>query len=81
VPVTLTPNGPVPAGVNYPADYVIFRYCPSPSVTIIPPPALHTSQSLATGTNHLIEIFAPPRLDFSRKPGWVFNADECQMPP
>jgi hypothetical protein len=57
------------------------RFCPSPSVTIIPPPALHTSQSLAAGTNHLIDIFAPPRLDFSRKPGWVLNADEYPMPP
>jgi hypothetical protein len=26
--VALTPNGPVPAGVNDPADYVIFRDLP-----------------------------------------------------
>jgi hypothetical protein len=56
------------------------RFCPSPSVTIIPPPATHTSQSLAAGTNHLIDIFAPPRLDFSQRPGWVLNAAEYPMP-
>lgn len=54
--------------------------CGSPSVTIIPPPTVHTSQGRGTGTNHLIDIFAPPRRDFSERPGWVLNADEYPMP-
>lgn len=55
--------------------------CGSPSLTIIPPPAVHTSQGRAAGTNHLIDIFAPPRRDFSERPAWVLNADEYPMPP
>lgn len=57
------------------------RVCGSPSVTIIPPPAVHTSQAIGTGTHHLIDVFAPPRRDFSERPGWVLNADEYPMPP
>lgn len=53
--------------------------CPAPSITIIPPRILHTSEAVSAGTNQLLDIFAPPRRDFVEQ-GWVLNADEYQAP-
>lgn len=50
--------------------------CGSPSVCVIPPRVIHTSAAIDPGVNLLIDIFSPPRRDFSDMPGWVLNAHD-----
>lgn len=51
----------------------------SPSLLVVPPKVVHTSRNIGAGVGRLVDIFAPPRLDFSRR-GIVCNADEYPMP-
>jgi hypothetical protein len=55
--------------------------CPAPSLAVIPPPAIHTSAGTDPVLNHLVDIFSPPRMDFSKMEGWVLNAREYPLPP
>lgn len=53
----------------------------SPSLTVIPPKAIHTSRNTNDGGAWLLDIFAPPRMDFSSKPGKVANEADYPLPP
>lgn len=51
----------------------------SPSLMVVPPKCIHTSRNIGSETGWLIDIFSPPRVDFSLR-GIVCNADEYPMP-
>lgn len=55
--------------------------CPRHSLSVFPAHAIHTTQYIGEGANVELVIYGPPRLDWSRQPGWVLNHDDYPMPP
>ena len=52
----------------------------SPSTTVIPAGVIHTSQGMAGEGMRLLDVFSPPRVDFSLRPGVVRNGEDYPMP-
>lgn len=52
----------------------------SPSLLVVPPKVIHTSRNTNDGGAWLVDVFAPPRVDFSSTPGKVANEAEYPMP-
>ena len=55
------------------------RQCCDVSLMVIPPGMIHTT-SWSTAGARLVDIFAPPRVDFSSKANWVRNASDYPSP-
>lgn len=52
----------------------------TPSAVVIPARVIHTTQDVGPGTTWMVDVFAPPRIDFSQRAGMVLNAADYPMP-
>jgi hypothetical protein len=55
-------------------------YDASPSILVIPAGVIHTTQDTGEGTTWLVDIFGPPRMDFSSRAGFVLNEQDYPLP-
>lgn len=53
--------------------------CDGVSLTVIPPRMIHTTSWAGAGAR-LVDVFSPPREDFSLRPLWVRNAADYPLP-
>jgi mannose-6-phosphate isomerase-like protein (cupin superfamily) len=53
----------------------------SPSALVIPAGLIHTSQDVGQENGWIIDVFSPPRADFSRQAGWVLNEADYPVAP
>ncbi|MEU9888200.1 hypothetical protein [Sphaerisporangium sp. NPDC051011] len=51
----------------------------SPAIAVIPPGVVHTANSVSRGPNQMIDVFSPPRQDFTAQ-GWVLNPYDSDLP-
>ena len=51
----------------------------SPSLMVVPPQVIHTTEGVGPGRHLLIDVFSPPRSDFIAK-NWIFNASHYAAP-
>lgn len=70
--------------VPWTADATLWRDdehlpAPSPSLVVVPPGMVHTTEGVGDGFHFLVDIFSPPRADFIGK-GWIFNSGSYDPP-
>jgi hypothetical protein len=56
------------------------EHCGAPSLAVIPPKVIHTSEGMPGDPHVIVDVFSPPREDFSLKRGWVLNEQDYPMP-
>jgi len=57
------------------------RLLTGPGVTLIPARSIHTTQAVHPGPHQLLDLFAPPRIDWVKRAGWVVNSNDYQVLP
>lgn len=84
---TINLEGEVIQHIRWPwmKDMTIWRedeheHCPRGSLTVIPPPSVHTTEHISPGVNMELVVYSPPRSDWAEQPGWVLNASEYPLP-
>jgi hypothetical protein len=53
--------------------------CRAPSLSVAPAQVIHTAEAIGDGDNQLVDIWAPPRVDYYKR-GFVLNSEDYQVP-